>query len=458
MSCECPGIAAEFSNIPVRVTLVNGAEVSLVGSGPNAVYIAYHWFNPDGAARRLDAGRFAITEPLVTGSSRQYTFPIAVPDKAGSYVLRVTLVQEWVRWFDEDEVGVFADLRIEVQTQTWWTDDTRHTVPYGHIHALNRANLRPFLSHGGLCRPLMLHVETVNICNLKCIICPYAEMTRTRETMPMPLFERIVADYCDMGGGDVVLTPQVGDVLLDKALVERIRFLKRQPAIGSLGFVTNAVNAHVIPDADIEYIVNACDRINISVYGLDEEEYAAMTLRPNRYARMVESIQRMLKLNRRCQLAIAARLLKKYEDGFIRNWMAGNFGREVPYEAVTSFGNWAGAIDTSKPLPFDGTWAGPDVAAHLEEGGPCAYPIVHLKVVVNGDVQFCSCVDHDSNAENKIGNVTCDSLTDIYNGERARRLWRDGLRMCKGCTHRRPIANFVPLARLFEHPVRSLGV
>ncbi|HWF46220.1 MAG TPA: radical SAM protein [Bryobacteraceae bacterium] len=438
--------------------MTNRSLIDLDSSGAHPTYLAYHWLDLTGAPIRLDAGRFHFAQPLAPGDSREWTVAVETPETPGGYLLRMTLVQEWVRWFDEPQVGAYFDTKIEVKAEPWWTHETQDQTPYSHIPLLNRAVFKERLSYEGKARPLMLHVETVNICNLKCIICPYAEMTRKRETMGMQLFAKIVSDYCDMGGGDVVLTPQVGDVFLDKLLVPRIRYLREMPGIRSIGFVTNGVSAHVVSEADLEYIVNACDRIKISVYGLDEEEYAAMTLRQDRYQRMVESVRRMIRVNRRCTLVIAARLLKKRDDAFIQSWMNTNFGCALPCTVMTSFGNWAGAIDTSVPLPFDGTWLSAETARSLESGGPCAYPIYHLKVVVNGDVQFCSCVDYDSNAENKIGNVNEEPLSAIYNGERARRLWREGLSMCKGCTHRLPLSDLPTLVKFFASPIRGLGV
>jgi MoaA/NifB/PqqE/SkfB family radical SAM enzyme len=441
----------------LTVKLCNGSASDLDTSGPYPVYLAHHWFNQDHTALKLDAFRVPL-DLLKSGRSRDYSIVVTAPETSGKCILRVTLVQEMICWFDQPEIGVFADAAIIVEEKPWWNDSTKSDIPFGHLAILNRHVFSNHLSHRGKCRPLMLHVETVNICNLKCIICPYGEMTRTRETMPITLFEKIVSDYCAMGGGDVIMTPQVGDVFLDKLLVQRIRLLHQNAAIRSLGFVTNGANAHVFSDQDLDFIVNSCTRINVSVYGLDEEEYAIMSRREQRYSRMVDCIQRMSGLNRNCQIVIAARLLRKYEDAFIRSWMINNFGREFPYEAITDFGNWAGAMDTSKPLPFDATWLSSDAADRLENGGPCTYPILHLKVMVNGDVKFCSCVDYDNNPENTIGNVRDQSLSEIYNGNRARHLWQQGLSMCNGCTHRHPLSELPALARYFAHPIKHLGV
>ncbi|MEO8028595.1 MAG: SPASM domain-containing protein, partial [Bryobacteraceae bacterium] len=125
---------------------------------------------------------------------------------------------------------------------------------------------------------------------------------------------------------------------------------------------------------------------------------------------------------------------------------------------INEFGNWAGARNTETILPFDAKWLTPQAATQLEEGGPCGYPIYHVKVMVNGDVKFCSCVDFDNATENTIGNVRDASLKSIYNGERARGLWREGLSMCVGCTHRKPLSELDALYPFFAEPIKGLGV
>ena len=95
----------------------------------------------------------------------------------------------------------------------------------------------------------MLTVETVNICNNKCIICPYTVQTRARKTMSMKVFHRIVDEYASVGGGPISLTPMVGEIFLDKFLPERLRLLRSTPAIKTISATTNATMAHRYDDA-----------------------------------------------------------------------------------------------------------------------------------------------------------------------------------------------------------------
>ena len=459
VSCQPTGATVDCGEVfTVPTTITNGTTCALDACASNPMFIGYHWLNRSGTPVRLDAGRMPINPPLPPGGAATYPVNVAAPSDSGDFTLRITLVQEWIQWFDQPGTNVFVDIPVTVQKNPWWTAETRNSIPYAHLDILNNRTLKQHLSYQGKCRPLLLHVETTNICNLECIICPYGKMTRKRESLPIQVFRKVIRDYCAMGGGDVVLTPQVGDVLLDKSLVERIRLMKQERGIRSIGFVTNGANASVFSNEELDAVVNACQRIKISLYGLTEDEYFLMTRRRGMYSRVVDCIRRIISVNRHCRVVLAGRFLRKHSSDAVRSWMRSSFGCELSWGAITEFGNWGGALDTSRPLPLDAEWLSPGCAAELEAAGPCAYPIYHLKVLVNGDVNFCSCVDYDNDPENSIGSVHDQVLSDIYNGERAKALWRNGLRACRGCTHRRPLGELPLLIRGFHSPLIELGV
>ena len=413
----------------------------------------------DVSLRRLEDAPLRLEVPA--HESREYDVEIHAPEGDAP---RIYLFAGVVGEQDEptaslsDEAWVRHTLvRPDPAQESWWTDAEAENVVYGGITELNQSRLRRFLGDRHRKRPLLLHLETVNICNLKCIICPYDQMSRAKETMSTDLFRKVVSDYVEMGGGDVALTPSVGDVLLDKKLVERVRYLKGLPGIRDLGFVTNAGNAAVFSDAELETIVNACRRINISIYGLDEVETAAMTRRSGRYGTILAQAKRMVEANHgEAVIVFAFRLLKERAQERAEAWMLEHFGRIFPHGVLTTFGNWAGAMDTSVQLPFSGQWADQSVGGHGD--GPCAYPVMNLKVSVNGDVKFCSCIDYDSNAENIVGNAWNASLSDIYNGSTAKRLWRRGLSICDGCTHAVPMSKLLGLYDYLDEPIGKLGV
>jgi len=280
-------------------------------------------------------------------------------------------------------------------------------------------------------------------------------MQRKKEMMDMGLFRKIVDDFCDMGGGDVILTPQIGDVFNDKYLIERIQYMCSKGGVDGIGFVTNAIATDKYNDDELHFIVNSTQRIQISLYGFNEEEYSTMTRKDGMFVKAVEGVKRILSVNEKSKLTFALRLLHIREDTEIRQWILDMFDENIPYETTLEYANWGGAMDVNKPLPFDAKWLPvPDG----RRATPCLYPIMHIKILVNGDVKFCSCADYDNMPENTTGNVGEESLSAIYNGSCSKELWRKGLSLCNSCTYYKPLSNLELLFDYLDQPIENLGV
>ena len=106
--------SAEISltNAKVSVPLANGhlwvqCEVGngtsqLIGSyHPAPIHLSYHWFDADGNVTIFEGLRTPLIPPLDPGSSRTCELKVVPRPAPGQYRLRITLVQEGVRWFDE---------------------------------------------------------------------------------------------------------------------------------------------------------------------------------------------------------------------------------------------------------------------------------------------------------------------------------------------------------------------
>src|ERR1700694_2639184 len=161
--------------------------------------------------------------------------------------------------------------------------------------AISEETRSRFLTKSGRSRPAMMICETVNACNLDCIICAYSHQERAKESMSLDLFEKVLRDYDEMGGGYLSLTPTVGDIFLDARLRERLALAASIPSIKGISVTTNAVLANRIPRQDLEYILSRFHRVQVSIYGLDRDEYREMTRRDN-YVEMVASVRTILEI------------------------------------------------------------------------------------------------------------------------------------------------------------------
>ena len=75
-------------------------------------------------------------------------------------------MQENVFWFDSPNVNVKIDVPVTVSEKKWWDDSEKDSIVYGNVDFLNKAKYKKLFAYKDMCRPLVLFLETVNICNL----------------------------------------------------------------------------------------------------------------------------------------------------------------------------------------------------------------------------------------------------------------------------------------------------
>ena len=215
----------------IKVLLTNNSTIELASTGDNPLLISYHWIDSNGNIVVNDGLRSNLPAPILPSADAVIEAKVQTPLQCGEYILRLTLVQELIQWFDEPDIGQKIDFPINiVEAKAWWSDDEneKDSIVYGNIDFINKEKYRKYFQYENICKPLRLQVETCNICCLKCIICPSSILTVKREVMDEQLFEKIISDYCDIGGGEVSLTPAIGEVFLDNQLLKRIHYLNKK--------------------------------------------------------------------------------------------------------------------------------------------------------------------------------------------------------------------------------------
>lgn len=332
--------------------------------------------------------------------------------------------------------------------------------PLAHLAEIYQPRYVSYFTHRGQYRPLALMIETVNICNNDCIICPYSAQTRRKQTMPLWIFDKIVQEYSAMGGGPVGLTPMVGEVFLDKQLQRRLELLKASPAITRVSAITNASMLYRFSDEALARIVPLFDRLTVSVYGLDADEYKLLTQK-DQYEKMIEGIVRLLALTGPENLLLSGRHLKARSPEEINAWVndvalrAGVNPSSVRFAGTLNYANWS-FFDVSKSLPHDAKWL--PIPTNRRQ---CALPLVSAQVLSDGTVSFCACADFNANSALVIGNVTSQSLCDILTSEKVRQLWnwdKHGVpEFCRKCSFHMPVEQVVEIPSAMSEPLATFG-
>jgi len=266
-------------------------------------------------------------------------------------------------------------------------------------------------------RPYELHLELTNLCNAKCIFCPYTLQTRSHEFMTEEVFKKAVADYVDIGGGSVGLTPIVGDPLIHPKFVEWVRYLRAIQQIDRISVTTNAI---LLRRHGVEAILNSgLSFIHISLAGFEEDMYRRI-YRNDSYRSVRDGLYELYEANARRSSPIPIFL---------------NLRPDRPAEEVLSDPDLQPLLRYEPNISFAGTFSRSGGLITILPPGmvlepvttkpkrkPCASTYSGLMVLSNGNVQVCVCESSVNADALVVGNIKEESLLSIWQGERLRAL------------------------------------
>ena len=85
----------------IAVAIKNASREDWPAGGASPVNLSYHWIDRSGKIVVFDGERTSLPKDLKAGESVKVQAKIKSPDQPGDYVLRMTMVQESVAWFDD---------------------------------------------------------------------------------------------------------------------------------------------------------------------------------------------------------------------------------------------------------------------------------------------------------------------------------------------------------------------
>jgi hypothetical protein len=95
-------------------TVTNRGSAILVSAPPNPVNVSYRWLGGPAGAPLAEGLRSPLPGPIPPEGVAECRFALEVPHLPGDYTIRVTLVQEQVRWFDEVDSANGWTTRVRV--------------------------------------------------------------------------------------------------------------------------------------------------------------------------------------------------------------------------------------------------------------------------------------------------------------------------------------------------------
>ena len=284
----------------------------------------------------------------------------------------------------------------------------RHAKPLRRLLRLAGRERAPRL-------PEIVQIEATNICNAKCTFCPRDDMKRRQGIMDMALYRKIVDECAALGIGHVRMH-NYGEAFVDKALPEKIAYAKAR-GIPEVGVITNG--SLLGPDVARAVVEAGLDAINISLdaAGRDTFESTRLGLKYDKVIANVEGlvrVRRELGRNRpKLILSFVRQDNSAEEQAFIDHWSA-----VADKIHITELHNWAGTLMRRGDVNF-----------------PCYRQWLTFTVLWDGRVSLC-CADLDGQVV--LGDLTTQTIADIWNGDPYRRVRREQLEsggpsICRDC-------------------------
>jgi len=271
---------------------------------------------------------------------------------------------------------------------------------------------------------IRLQLETVSTCNAACNFCVYKEAGRAGGLMDMELFHKIVDEAATIRYIDTYSLQGLGEPVLDRFLVERVKYIREKDPEASIELYTNGVA--MTPSKFMELRDSGLNCVVVSVNAIDGDQHKAVMGLDGKFDKVVAN----------CEYAIAHRKdmtvqIHAVEDAFHftiedseklyekwGHWEHGGHGKAV------GIGNWAGDIDGR--------------GAALDTSKCCFRALTTIYVMYDGRVTMCC---FDPTGKTIFGDLNKQTLREVYSDENYVRFREDHANdradkweQCKGCS------------------------
>ncbi len=261
--------------------------------------------------------------------------------------------------------------------------------------------------------PFVLIVDPANTCNLRCRYCPSGDPALIRDTkrrqglLDFALFEKLIADLDEFSTPVKTLRLyKEGEPLLNPRFADMVRLAKQSSKVMRVDTTTNGLLLD--PKRNLEIIAAGLDRINISVNGVNDEQYQHFCKTRVDFSRLVDNIRHFHEHKDQCEV---------YVKGIKEN-----LSPEDQAKFFDIFGNISDLIFMEHLSPawpeftFDGMdmeFAAGNYGQEIRERQVC--PNLFYTMVINSDGSVSLCVG-DWARKLVVGDIARSSLRDIWLG------------------------------------------
>lgn len=308
----------------------------------------------------------------------------------------------------------------------------------------NRTKLETVLP---LRTPFVLFIDPSDACNFKCNFCPTGDSSlmkkvgRPLKQLDINLYKKIIDDLAEFEDKiKVIRLYKDGEPLLNKHFPEMVRYAKQSGACERVDTTTNA--SLLTEDLAIKIVESGLDRINISIEGMNEQQYEEFSgYKLKSFQDIVNNVSNFYKHRNQCEMIVKINgdhLTDQQRQDFIDTF--GPISDGIWIESVMScwpeFQLRGGVVVNDQR----GIYGQP-----IKEVDVCPYPFYSFSINPEGSASLCFL---DWSRKLLIGDVTTQSVKQIWEGDELRNyrlMFLDGHRkghpICGNCgqmTHGQP--------------------
>lgn len=287
--------------------------------------------------------------------------------------------------------------------------------------------------------PLNLFIDPCNICNFKCKFCPNGDSKLIKDTnrkqtiMDFNVYKKIIDDLKEFDKPlNTIHLYKEGEPLLNKHLPDMIKYAKES---NSIKYVDTTTNGYLLSPKVTKSIINSgLDRINISMYGMSDEQFLKFTGVKINFEKYVNNIINLYENKGNCEICI------KITGDFITE--------EEKIKFFDTFGDYTDRIFIENAAPC---WVEFDVEKRLGikitkgiYNNPITYtnicPYIFYMVSINSDGTVSLCF-LDWKRKLIIGDIKKQSLKEIWNSNELFKYQvehisgnRKNINVCKHCS------------------------
>ncbi len=249
-----------------------------------------------------------------------------------------------------------------------------------------------------------MRFEVSTVCNYKCVMCPYPDLTRKNERMSTDLFkflfDKITAETDKF---DTLTFPGMGEPLLDKEIDKKIEYAKSKKPNLTVLILTNAT--YFTPEKLARFEEVGVESVRVSYYGMDQKSYndvhGIKSSNATTYEMVRNNMIKICAMKKKTKIIMTYNIMKGLNDHFTQEWI--NFWKDR-----------ADLLEVWRPHNWGTTFQGAKQYREVQENklASCGRPFNGpLQIQVDGTVNMC-CFDWDGKLT--FGDLKTQSLKEIF--------------------------------------------